>query len=156
MTYISLINKLSYNYNISPAMLTEGLFWFRDLSTPDAYCILPLLGGLVNILNLLNTTVTNSSTVMRKMRKYIFIMPIISIPVQMTFPSAFNLYWICSSSVQLAILTAFRQDRFRVFMGVPDFLPGSKLERQNMGLKQGGDSSSPKQKIYRKKPKTLK
>jgi len=155
MTYISLVNKLSYNYNMSPAMLTEGLFWFRDLSSPDPYCILPVLGGLINVLNMLNTTVTSGSTVMRKMRKYILIMPLISIPVQMTFPSAFNIYWISSSLVQLSILTAFRKDEFRHFMGVPDFLPGSKLERQNYGLKKGGKGTEPKQKIYGQKPKTL-
>lgn len=63
------------------------------------------------------------------MRKYMLLMPLISIPVQMTFPAAFNLYWMASSSVQLAILLAFRTDRFRMFMGVPDYLPGSKLEK---------------------------
>ena len=72
----------------------------------------------------------------------------------MTFPSAFNIYWISSSSVQLAILTAFRQDNFRHWMGVPDFLPGSKLERQNMGLKKGA-SNTGQQKIFSQKPKTL-
>ena len=52
MVYISLINKLSYNYNISPQMLTEGFFWFQDLSSPDPLCILPVLGGLINVLNM--------------------------------------------------------------------------------------------------------
>jgi len=108
MTYMSLINKLSYNYDISPAMLTEGFLWFRDLSSPDPFSILPIVGGVLNLLNMLNTTTTNSNSVMRKMRRYIMIMPLISIPIQMTFPAAFNLYWMASSSVQLAILLAFR------------------------------------------------
>jgi membrane protein insertase Oxa1/YidC/SpoIIIJ len=86
MVYISLINKLSYNFNISPEMLTEGFFWFQDLSSPDPYCILPVIGGLVNILNMLNTTTTNSSTIIRKMRKYIIILPLMTIPIWMTFP----------------------------------------------------------------------
>jgi membrane protein insertase Oxa1/YidC/SpoIIIJ len=86
MVYISLINKLSYNFNISPEMLTEGFFWFKDLSSPDPLGLLPVIGGAVNILNMLNTTTTNSSTVMRKMRKYIVILPIMTIPVWMTFP----------------------------------------------------------------------
>ena len=81
MTWISLVNRLSYNYDISPAMLTEGLFWFRDLSVPDPYCVLPVLGGVINILNMLNTSVNNSSTIMRRMRKYLFVMPLLSIPV---------------------------------------------------------------------------
>ena len=129
MTYISLINKLSYSYDITPAMLTEGFLWFRDLSSPDPFSILPIMGGVLNVLNMLNSTVSNTSPTMRKFRRYIIVLPLISIPIQMTFPVAFNLYWIASSSVQLAILLAFRQDRFRHFMGVPDYLPGSKLER---------------------------
>ena len=86
MVYISLINKLSYNYNISPQMLTEGFFWFQDLSSPDPLCILPVLGGLINVLNMLNTNQMNSSTAMRKMRKYIIILPILTVPIWMTFP----------------------------------------------------------------------
>ena len=156
MTYISLINKLAYSHNIPPAMLVEGMLWFPDLSSPDPICILPILGGLVNVLNMLNTTTTNSNTVMRKMRKYILFMPLISIPIQMTFPVAFNLYWIASSSVQLSILLAFRTDSFRHFMGVPDHLPGSKLEKQHLGLKNRIGDNSGRPKVLKHKPKTLK
>ena len=157
ITFISLINKLSYNYNISPEMLTEGFLWFKDLSSPDPLGVLPVVGGCVNILNMLNTTTTNSSTVLRKMRKYIVILPIMTIPVWMTFPVAFNLYWITSSSVQLCILLAFRTDRFRKFMGVPDYLPGTKLEKQQLGIKARleGRATQSDQKILKHKPKSL-
>ena len=50
----------------------------------------------------------------------------------MTFPVAFNLYWLVTSGCQLAILNAFRFTRFRKFLGIPDFLPGSKLESLNV------------------------
>ena len=155
MTFISLVNKLSYSYNISPAMLTEGFFWFPDLSSPDPYGVLPLVGGALNMLNMLNTTTTGASPTMRKMRRYIIILPLLSIPVQMTFPVAFNLYWIASSSVQLTILLSFRTDAFRRFMGVPDYLPGSKLEKQHLGLIKK-DHSKQTQKIFKHKPKSLK
>ena len=52
MVYIGLINKLAGNYTIHPEILTEGLFWFKDLSAPDPYGILPILGGTINLLNL--------------------------------------------------------------------------------------------------------
>ena len=129
MTYMSLINRLAYNYDLSPAMVSEGFFWFTDLSSPDPFCMLPVVGGVLNMLNIMNTTVSGTNSTMRKMRKYLLLMPLISIPVQMTFPVAFNLYWIASSGVQLGILCAFRTDNFRRFMGVPDYLPGSKLEK---------------------------
>lgn len=54
-----------------------------------------------------------------------------SIPVWMTFPVAFNLYWLATSGLQLVILNLFRVERFRRFVGIPEFLPGSKLERLN-------------------------
>lgn len=41
------------------------------------------------------------------------------------------MYWLTTSSVQLLILNLFRSDRFRSFMGIPEYLPGSKLERLN-------------------------
>mmetsp|Transcript_15664 Transcript_15664/g.19715 ORF Transcript_15664/g.19715 Transcript_15664/m.19715 type:complete len:81 (+) Transcript_15664:788-1030(+) len=80
-------------------MTTEGFLWFIDLSAPDPLCLLPIIGGVLNMMNIMNTTVSNTNTTMRKMRRYLILMPLISIPVQMTFPCAFNLYWIASSSV---------------------------------------------------------
>ena len=56
ITFISLINKLSYNYDLQPGMFTEGFLWFRDLSSPDPFSVLPVIGGLLNMLNILNTS----------------------------------------------------------------------------------------------------
>jgi len=50
----------------------------------------------------------------------------------MTFPAAFNVYWLVSSSMQLLISNAFRIKRFREACGLPDYLPGTKLERLNV------------------------
>jgi membrane protein insertase Oxa1/YidC/SpoIIIJ len=86
LVYISMINRLAFNYEINPAILNEGFFWFTDLSSPDPTGILPVLGGLVSLLNLLTTSTTNTSTFMRKIKRYIYIFPLISIPVWMTFP----------------------------------------------------------------------
>lgn len=140
MVYISMINRISFNYDINPAILNEGFFWFKDLSSPDPTGILPIMGGIISLLNILTTSNQNTSSVMRKIRKYIYILPLISIPVWMTFPvvstelitdlfdQAFNLYWLTASSVQLVILNLFRSDRFRAFIGIPEYLPGSVLE----------------------------
>lgn len=127
-----MINRLAFNYEINPAILNEGMLWFKDMSSPDPTGILPVLGGIVSLLNLLTTSSSNSSVFMRKIRRYIYILPLLSIPVWMTFPVAFNLYWITTSSVQLFILTLFRSDRFRRIIGIPEYLPGSKLERMNI------------------------
>lgn len=134
MTFMSLINRLAYSYDVPPAMLTEGLLWFPDLSAPDPLGILPVAGGLITLLNMLNSTAVGGNASIRKMRKYMILMPILSIPIQMTFPAAFNLYWMSSSMVQLLIVTGFRMDNFRSYLGVPNALPGTKLERQYKGI----------------------
>ena len=55
MVYISMINRLSYDYEINPAILTDGLLWFKDLSSPDPYGILPIMGGVFSMLNVMST-----------------------------------------------------------------------------------------------------
>jgi YidC/Oxa1 family membrane protein insertase len=40
-----------------------------------------------------------------------------------------SLYWICSASVHLLISTTARSKTFRNVMGVPEYLPGSIMEK---------------------------
>jgi membrane protein insertase Oxa1/YidC/SpoIIIJ len=87
LVYISLVNRLSLNYDLNPAILTEGFLWFKDLSAPDPYGILPIIGGLITWLNILSTSTTTVSPTMRKMKKFLFLLPMISIPIWMTFPA---------------------------------------------------------------------
>jgi len=133
MVYISIINRLSYNFDINPAILSDGILWFQDLSSPDPWGILPVAGGLMSLLNILTNSNTASSAKMRKYSKYLKVFPLISIPIWMTFPAAFNIYWLISASTQLIISNAFRSNKFRKYMGLSDFLPGTKLERLNKG-----------------------
>ena len=55
MVYISMINRLSFNFDINPAILTDGVLWFTDLSSPDPWGILPVIGGVLSMLNILST-----------------------------------------------------------------------------------------------------
>ena len=82
-----MINRLSFNYDLNPAMLTDGFLWFKDLSAPDPYGILPLIGGIVSLLNILSTSTTTITPTMRKIRRYIYFLPLISVPIWMTFPA---------------------------------------------------------------------
>lgn len=136
IVFISMINRLSYNYDIKPAILTDGFLWFQDLSSPDPYGVLPILGGLITLLNVMSTTTTNINPMMRRMKRYMYLLPFITIPVWMTFPSAFNIYWMTTSAVQLVILNLFRNLKFRQMVGIPKFLPGSKLEKMNQRRKK--------------------
>ena len=112
--------------------MTEGFFWFKDLSSPDPYGILPVLGASFTFLNILSTSTTNLNPTMRKLRRYMFMLPLMAIPVWMTFPAAFNLYWMTASWMQIIVLNLFRNLKFRQMIGIPQYLPGSKLEKINM------------------------
>ena len=56
MIWISVINRLAYDVTICPALMTDGLLWFQDLSTPDPYGILPVCGGVLSFISMMSTT----------------------------------------------------------------------------------------------------
>lgn len=89
MCWVSLIYRMSFNYDKNPEILTEGFLWFKDLSSPDPTGILPIVGGMLTLLNMMSTSTNNMNNTMRKLRRYIYIMPFITIPIWMTFPSVF-------------------------------------------------------------------
>ena len=93
-----MINRLAYNFEINPAILSDGILWFKDLSSPDPTGILPVLGGLFSMLNILSNSNASANTQLRKFMKIFRIFPLISIPIWMTFPAAFNVYWLITSS----------------------------------------------------------
>lgn len=105
LVYISMVNRLSFDFDLKPAILTDGFLWFKDLSAPDPYGILPLIGGLISLLNILSTSTTTITPTMRKIRRYVYILPLISVPIWMTFPAV--------SSFQVT------RDRHSTYIGYP-------------------------------------
>jgi len=81
MVYISMINRLAYNFEINPAILNEGMLWFKDLSAPDPTGILPIVGGVVSLMNFMTSRNSNSSSMFRKFRKFMLLLPLFSIPI---------------------------------------------------------------------------
>ena len=96
MIWISIINRLSYDVTICPALMTDGILWFTDLSTPDPYGILPVVGGALSFVSMMSTTAQNRNVMFKKLFKFMKFFPLISVPIWMTFPAAFNLYWLIS------------------------------------------------------------
>ena len=129
---MGLINRCSFNFNENPAILTDGILWFKDLSSPDPTGILPIIGGLLSFLNMMSTNSSAGNSTMRKFSKYMRLFPLISIPIWMTFPVAFNIYWIVTAGFQFMMLNSFRSDLVRKVLGIPKYLPGTKLERLNV------------------------
>ena len=60
-------------------------------------------------------------------------MPLLTVPIWMTFPAAFNLYWLTFSMTHCLMINSFRFKSIRTKLGVPDFLAGTKFERMNAG-----------------------
>jgi len=92
-----MINRISYDYQINPAILTDGILWFKDLSSPDPTGILPILGGTFSLLNVMSMNTSGGNKNFAKMSKFIKFLPLVSIPIWMTFPAAFNVYWLVFS-----------------------------------------------------------
>ena len=99
--------------------MTGGMLWFTDLASPDPTGILPVLAGTINLLNVMTTQVNSDSTFFRKMRQFMFIMPLVTVPVWMTFPAAFNIYWITTSSIQFLFINVIRSQAIRKRLGIP-------------------------------------
>ena len=127
LVYIARINNLSYDFTICPSMMTDGYLWFTDLTQPDPTGILPIIGGVFSLLNILSSNATSANQTARKMSKLMRIFPLISVPIWMTFPAAFNLYWLVTSGVQLILTNMLRSQTARKYFGLNDFLDGSKL-----------------------------
>ena len=49
------------------------------------------------MLNILSTNAGGGNSAFRKFSKFLRVLPLISIPIWMTFPSAFNVYWLITS-----------------------------------------------------------
>lgn len=155
--FISQINRIAYDFTINPAILTDGVLWFKDLSAPDPYGILPIAGAALSLLNIMQTSSSGGAPIFRKFKKFFKFFPIIAVPVWMTFPAAFNIYWMCSAFCQLTILSLFRIASVRKFFGIPRYLPNSKLERLNVKQRITKPvSQGQKQVILSNKPKTMK
>lgn len=119
IVYMSLINRMSQDFFQNPAILTDGILWFKDLSAPDPTGILPIIGGFISLLNVMSSSAAVQNQMFRNFSKFMRLMPFISIPIWMTFPAAFNIYWIVNSGFQLALVSVVRSERFRKYLGIP-------------------------------------
>ena len=64
MGAVSLVNRYSFNIDAESRMLTEGMLWFKDLSAPDPYGVLPVVGSFLIFLNIMMGSTSNISPMM--------------------------------------------------------------------------------------------
>lgn len=68
---------------------------------------------------------------MLKMRRYLFVIPFFSLPLMCTFETGTILYFCVSSFLNFLINYFLLTEKSKRYLGVAEFLPGTKLERMN-------------------------
>lgn len=61
--------------------------------------------------------------------KYLKYIPYASLPVVLFFPSALTLYWAITAFIQLMVTLVSRSKYFKIWLGVPEYFPGTQLEK---------------------------
>lgn len=125
--WICLFQRITYQLEDYPQMLNGGFFWFKDLTMPDPYFILPLINSFFMFYNTSCSTLSVNEH-FKKMKKYSFIMPFMSFIILTSVQSGFILFYLTTSMFQTTVFFLLRTQSGRKFIGIPDgFLEGSKL-----------------------------
>ena len=107
--YSSLIQKYIYRLEENPEILTGGFLWFKDLTMPDPFFILPILNFLFICSNFYSLSYNSSSPIMIKMRKYHFFIMLSALPIMTTIPVGIVLYIFATTSSNLLITLLFER-----------------------------------------------
>jgi len=84
------------------SMKTGGLYWFTDLTLADPTMALPLITASTIYLQLyLGADGMNTANVPPFMKKVMYILPVMSVPVMINFPTALNIYWLTNNFISL-------------------------------------------------------
>jgi membrane protein insertase Oxa1/YidC/SpoIIIJ len=102
--YMGLVSIIYYY--LSNPILCQGVgsfLWIKDLALPDPLGIFPVITSLLSSANFLLAP-SSKSEYMRGMRKFAPLIPLVMLPVWMSVPSAFNIYWCINSLTHCAIM----------------------------------------------------
>lgn len=104
-----------------PDLITGGFGWITDLSSSDPYCILPLIIGMTNFINIELNTLRKKEP---SKRQIVITRVFRSLTVAMVFfasqvPSAMSLYWATSSSYGLLQNLCLMQPNVRRKLRIP-------------------------------------
>jgi len=127
--WAGLVQRFSFNIEDYPEMINGGFLWFKDLSMTDPYFILPIINAILIEANLYMTNNAYSNNIMLKMRRWLFLPPILSLPIMCTLESGLLLYFTIFSFTQLLTMVYLNSDTTKRKLGILNYLPGSKLEK---------------------------
>lgn len=105
------------------SMTTGGAAWFTDLVATDPTFLLPLTAaGTIALMMYLGADGINLDTMPPLMKKVIILMPIVSIPIMISFPAALGLYWVTNNAISLVQSRVMRREEVRTFLGIPTII----------------------------------
>ncbi|XP_070585291.1 mitochondrial inner membrane protein OXA1L [Erythrolamprus reginae] len=103
-----------------PSMQTGGLLWFTDLTTSDPYYALPLITTATMWAVLEFGAETGVSNPSYHVMKTVFrVMPVLLLPITISFPTAVFTYWLTSNLYSLGQVLLLRVPSVRTFVGIP-------------------------------------
>eukprot|EP00088_Acartia_fossae_P064005 TRINITY_DN7850_c0_g2_i1.p1 TRINITY_DN7850_c0_g2~~TRINITY_DN7850_c0_g2_i1.p1 ORF type:complete len:528 (+),score=107.74 TRINITY_DN7850_c0_g2_i1:36-1586(+) len=104
-----------------PSLTTGGLHWFTDLSVVDPFYLLPVItGGTLYLQIYLGADGMNTSSVPPFMKKVLYAMPLITLPVMMQFPAALNVYWLSNNLISLVQARTLKLPAVREKLGIEE------------------------------------
>lgn len=105
------------------SMTTGGAAWFPDLVVSDPTFILPLTAaGTIGLMMYLGADGVNLDTMPPLMRKLMFALPVVSIPVMVAFPAALGLYWVTNNFISLLQSAVMRRPAVRNYLAIPELI----------------------------------
>lgn len=130
------LQEMTYNIDEFPSMQTDGFLWFKNLTEADPYFILPLGLAFTSFLSI-HKSPSSSQNIgpAGKYIKYLKYAVFLGIPITASFPSAIVLNWFIMSFFQLVLNSLVYTKRGKNLIGIPQYLPGSILEKFNTVVK---------------------
>ncbi|XP_033753975.1 mitochondrial inner membrane protein OXA1L-like [Pecten maximus] len=129
------LRKMAY-YPVE-SMSTGGVFWFSDLTVSDPYFILPVITSATLLLSIeLGSEGISSKSGPAAGRYFMRAIPLIMVPIMMTFPAALNGYWLTSNVCGLVLASILRQKDIRKFFKIPQKIIHPKQTGEKKSFKQ--------------------
>jgi YidC/Oxa1 family membrane protein insertase len=104
-----------------PSFKTGGFLWFTDLTTPDAFYILPVVTALTFLItvecNMQEGLEGNPAA--GTMKKVSRVFAVLTVPFTMTFPKAIFCYWVTSNIFSLFYGLVIKRPGVKKYFNVP-------------------------------------
>jgi len=105
------------------SMKWGGLGWFTDLTVSDPIYLLPVLTASTLALNMhINGDGMDTNSMPPMLLKFCKILPWISLPVMMQFPSALNVYWFTNNVFVVSQAFFLRQKSVKRKLGIGEMV----------------------------------